>query len=653
MTLSSLVHHLQGPVCVIGATGFIGANLLRACLQDRDDVFGTVFSGNHWRLSDMPTSSLVFMNTGDISSVERVFTRLRPRTVFDCSAFGAYSFEKNANRIHATNYLDLIGLLEYFCEHQLYAYVHAGTSSEYGLNAAAPEESDVLEPNSHYALSKAAASLAIRYYGMQRGLPAINLRLYSAYGPYEDASRLIPVLCRTSLEGRLPPFARPRTSRDFIHVDDVTRAFLLAAVRMDHAFFGESFNIGTGVKTSLADLAILAKRVFGISEDPVFSRAEARAWDVDDWYANPEKAQKTLGFCAAIRLEDGLVQTRDWWRQAEDRFDPAAWTKKGTSPRKKFSVSAIVACYNDIQAIPVMHQRLTKTFNRLGLEYEIIFVNDGSPDDSAEVIRRISASDPHVTGITHSRNFGSQAAFRSGMEIACKEAVVLLDGDLQDPPEVIEGFVREWRNGADVVYGRRVKRDMKRGMEFFYKSFYRLMSRLSEFPIPRDAGDFSLIDRKVVYWLLKCEERDSFLRGLRAYVGFTQVGVDYVRPERMFGKSTNNWLKNIGWAKKGIFSFTRVPLHALTAVGAGALAVSLCVALYVIVMRFLAPDQAPRGITFLSLLIMFFGSFTIFGIGMLGEYLGKIFEEAKARPAFIRKELIAGGEMRPMNGERQ
>lgn len=653
MTLSSVARHLRGPICIIGATGFIGANLLRLCLNERDDVFGTVFSGSQWRLKGLPAHRLVFMDLSRRTNVKSVFERLRPQTILDCSAFGAYSFEQEPGRIHATNYIGLINLLELFRECPPYAYIHAGTSSEYGLNAAAPLEDGALEPNSHYALSKAAASLAIRYYGRQHGIPAINLRLYSAYGPYEDSSRLIPVLCRKSLEGKLPPFASPRTSRDFIHVDDVARAFLLAATRMDSSFFGESFNIGTGVKTSLADLAHLARRLFAIPDEPVFSRTEAHSWDVDEWYANPEKANRAFGFESIIDLEEGLVRTRDWWQQASEHFDPSLWTKKGAVPQKKLSVSAIIACYKDAQAIPVMHRRLTETFTRLGLEYEIIFVNDGSPDDSAEVIRCISEADPHVLGITHSRNFGSQAAFRSGMEMAGKEAVVLLDGDLQDPPELIADFVREWRNGADVVYGRRIKRDMPLRLEFFYKGFYRLMSLLSDFPIPRDAGDFSLIDRKAVHWILKCKERDSFLRGLRAYVGFTQVGVDYVRPERMFGKSTNNWIKNIGWAKKGIFSFTRVPLHMLTAVGGAALFISLAVTLYVLVVRFFAPQLAPRGITFLSLLIMFFGSFTIFGIGLLGEYLGKIFEETKARPSFIRKEIISGGKARPVSEEGQ
>ncbi len=207
---------------------------------------------------------------------------------------------------------------------------------------------------------------------------------------------------------------------------------------------------------------------------------------------------------------------------------------------------------------------MKKTFTDLNVDHEIIFVNDCSPDDSEEVIRSISRNDRRVLGISHSRNFGSQAAFRSGMEIATKNSCVLLDGDLQDPPELIEQFVAKWREGFDVVYGRRVKREAPLPMQIGYKLFYRLFDTFSYIKIPRDAGDFSLVDRRVVEAMLRFPERDLFLRGVRAYAGFRQVGVDYVRPERMFGRTTNSLLKNLGWAKKGILSFSYVPLDIMS-----------------------------------------------------------------------------------------
>jgi dolichol-phosphate mannosyltransferase len=646
MNLDNKIKSLQGPILVIGASGFIGANLLRRCLKNREDVVGTVFSGDAWRLHEIPATNIAFLNLQDPVSVVSVFYRVQPKTVFDCASFGAYSFEQEFERIHSTNYRSVIRVMEEVAELGLAAYIHAGSSSEYGLNASAPAETDVLVPNSHYAVSKAATSQAIVYYGKVRGIPVVNLRLYSVYGPYEDSSRLIPVLCERSLYGKFPMFASPEVTRDYIYIDDVIEAFVDSALLMCPAIAGDSFNIGTGIQTSLASLARVTKQLFDIHDEPNFSPEAGRSWDVDSWYAKPEKAQDILGWTAKIRLEDGLIVTRNWWKNYLENADFCKLTKKQQLRKLKKSVSAIVACYKDEQAIPVMHALLVSVFNRLGLDYEIIFVNDSSPDNSAEVIREISARDPHVIGITHSRNFGSQSAFRSGMELASKEACILLDGDLQDPPEIIEDFVREWRAGADVVYGRRVKREMPLILEAFYRGFYQLFAAMSEVPIPKDAGDFSLMDRSVVYWVLQCEERDAFLRGLRAYVGFKQVGVDYVRPERMFGKSTNNWVKNIGWAKKGIFSFSRLPLHLLTAFGGLASVGAIMLGITAVLIRIFVPESTPKGITFLSLLVMLFGSFTILGIGLLGEYIGKIFEETKARPAFIRRSLIVRGEIR-------
>ncbi len=653
MDLDDKINSLQGPILIIGASGFIGANLLRRCLKNRDDVIGTVFSGNPWRLHEVSTHHIAFLNLQDPVSILSLFHRTKPKTIFDCSSFGAYSFEQDFERIHSTNYLNFITLMEKISDLELSAYIHAGSSSEYGLNASAPAETDPMLPNSHYAVSKAATSLAINYYGKVRGMPIVNLRLYSVYGPYEDSSRLIPVLCEQSLQGKLPPFAHPEVTRDFIYIDDAITAFIDAALRICPNIAGQSFNIGTGTATSLASLASLTKELFSIQDEPQFTLAVGRAWDVKNWYADPENAAQILGWTAKTTLKEGLLLSYHWWKNYIGKIEFSKASKKQQLRKEKNSVSAIVACYKDEQAIPIMHERLVSVFNRLGLDYEIIFVNDSSPDNSAETIRAISAQDPHVIGISHARNFGSQSAFRSGMELANKEACILLDGDLQDPPEVIEHFVREWRAGADVVYGRRIKREMPVLLEACYRGFYRIFAAMSEVPIPKDAGDFSLIDRTAVYWILQCKERDAFLRGLRAYIGFKQVGVDYIRPERLFGKSTNSWIKNIGWAKKGIFSFSRIPLHMLTALGGFASLGCIGLAALSIFMRILAPEAIPKGLTFISLLIMFFGSFTILGLGLLGEYIGKIFEETKARPPFIRHSLIMRGEIRLAQQDRK
>ena len=641
--LTAHIRALQGPILVTGASGFIGANLFKAVAAVRSDVFAAVRRGKNWRLADVKDEQLVAVDLNDFASTKNMVNGLRPQTIFDCAAYGAYSFEEDGGLIYQTNFQAIVNLVGQLEGRQFAAFVHAGSSSEYGTNCTAPAEDAVCEPNSHYAVSKVAVANYLRYMGKQKGFPCVNLRLYAVYGPYEDTSRLIPTLLRNAVAGKLPPFVDPRTSRDFIHVDDVTSAFVRAATAMQPGFYGESYNIGTGTKTTIAELAEVTRHTFGIATEAKFGTMQGRAWDLADWYADPRKAISQFAWKPEVGLEQGLRSTAEWVKTLSDA-EHAAATKRDPNARRR-SVSAIIACYKDGQAIPVMHRRLTDTFRKLDIDYEIIFVNDCSPDDSAQVIRDLSENDPHVIGISHSRNFGSQMAFRSGMELSTKDSVVLLDGDLQDPPELIEQFYGRWDEGWDVVYGRRVKREMPFAWGLMYKLFYRVFARFSYIPIPHDAGDFSLMDRRVVGWLLNCPERDLFVRGLRAYVGFKQTGVDYVRPERMFGRSTNNLLKNIEWAKKGIFSFSDTPLTMLTSAGVVALGLSTVAAIVTALLKLFFPGIAAQGATTLQILILMFGSANLFAIGLVGEYVAKIMAEVKGRPRFIRAALVRHGKV--------
>jgi len=306
---------------------------------------------------------------------------------------------------------------------------------------------------------------------------------------------------------------------------------------------------------------------------------------------------------------------------------------------KQKKISAIIACYKDEKAIPIMHERLTKVFNKIKVDYEIIFVNDGSPDNSESILKKIVEKDSHTIAINHSRNFSSQMAFTSGMEIATGNAVVFLDGDLQDPPEIIEKFYYKWIEGYDVVYGIRTKREAPLVMQIAYKLFYRIFHKISYITIPLDAGDFSLIDKKVVDVLKTFPERDRFLRGLRAWVGFRQTGIPYVRPERMFGKTTNNFLKNFNWATKGIVSFSYVPLQMMTILSFCVFVLSIFAIIIQISLRLIFPESAPRGTSTILIAVLFIGSIQLLGTSILGEYIGKIFEEVKQRPRFIIKNI--------------
>ena len=642
--MRELVGRLQGPLLVLGGSGFIGANLLRTLLTYRDDVFGTTTRLPAWRLDGLPPDKLITTDLLIDSNLDALLDTVQPRTILDCVAYGAYSFETDSQLIYQTNFNFVSRLLARLEKRRIAAYIHAGSSSEYGFNASGPTEDAATHPNSHYAVSKVSAANLIYFYGKKLGLPSANLRLYSVYGPLEDASRLIPNLVRHGVEHQFPEFVDPEISRDFLYIDDAVEAFLHVAVNLTGDDYGESFNIGSGCKMTIRDCAMVAKELYHISDTPVFTM-RSRQWDLADWYANIGKIRTRMNWLPRVGFREGLAKTTEWYRGLSN---PSEYfqASKLYGVDTKYSVSAIVACYRDSQAVPVMYQRLKTTFEKLRIDHEIIFVNDGSPDDSEEVIRGISRNDRRVRGITHSRNFGSQAAFRSGMEISTKNACVLLDGDLQDPPELIGQMVAKWREGYDVVYGRRIKREAPLLMQWSYKLFYRMFDAFSYLKIPHDAGDFSLMDRRVVKALLTFPERDLFVRGVRAYAGFRQTGIDYVRPERMFGTTTNNLAKNIGWAKKGILSFSYVPLSMLSTAGFTLFGLSICLGLFQLLARLLFPGAIPKSITTVLLLILFFGSLNLFALSLIGEYIAKIFEEVKRRPHFIRHSIIKDGEVR-------
>ena len=307
--------------------------------------------------------------------------------------------------------------------------------------------------------------------------------------------------------------------------------------------------------------------------------------------------------------------------------------------KKKEKLSAVVACYKDEQSIPIMYKRLKETFNKIAVDYEIIFVNDGSPDDSTQILEKLCKKDSKVKAIIHSRNFSSQNAFTSGMENSSGDAVIILDGDLQDPPEMIEKFYYKWKEGYKIVYGNRVKREASFFLNISYKIFYRIFDKLSYIKIPHDAGDFSLMDKKVVEAINKLPENDRFIRGLRAWVGFKQIGVDYIRPERMFGKSTNNFFKNVNWAKKGIFSFSYLPLEFISYLSYMIILTTFFAIIFYFFYYFINPES-PKGITTIILLILFLGGIQLLFLSFISEYIAKILQETKKRPKYIIDKKI-------------
>jgi nucleoside-diphosphate-sugar epimerase/glycosyltransferase involved in cell wall biosynthesis len=633
--IRSEVLKLEGPIVVFGAGGFIGANLVRSILEHRQDVYAVTSKPFiPWRLDDIAPAHILHCNITKRNQLENLFNEHRFKTIFDLAAYGAYSKQSDVQLTYETNFIGLLNLLEIASQFSIRAFVHAGSSSEYGLNAAAPKEDAPLSPNSHYAVTKASAAHMIKYYGTVKEMPVTNLRYYSIYGAFEEPDRLIPRLIEMGMKKAYPPLVQPDISRDFVFIDDALLATLLSANNIEHVS-GKSLNIASGSKTTIRDIAATVKDIFGIDKNPEWGDFPNRKWDLSEWYGDAELAQQLIGWKNETNLHDGLVSTLEWQKS----YSKPLYEKKLVQDKIRHKLTAVIACYKDAQAIPYMHERLTKTFRKIGVDYEIIFVNDCSPDNTDEVLQKIVNEDDHVTAIEHSRNFGSQAAFLSGMEISTGDGVILLDGDLQDPPELIEEFYKKYLDGYDVVYGRRVAREGNQTLVTFYKLFYRLFRSVSYVPIPLDAGDFSLMDRKVVDELVKLPETDQFMRGLRAWVGFKQTGVDYVRPERMFGVTTNNMRKNLAWARKAIFSFSFVPLELMTYLGWSLTIFSFIAIIIQIVLYFVMPGN-PHGVTTIIVLILFFGGLQMLGISVLGEYQAKILEETKRRPKFIRRNVF-------------
>lgn len=323
--LAATIKNLEGPIFIFGAGGFIGLNLFNALFAHRNDVYAiTQDPRNNWRFiaNNIPAENIVSCDINDIIILKDTLAAHKPRTIFNLAAYGAYSKQKEYKKIYNTNFNSAVNIIEMLKDDGFAAYIHAGSSSEYGMNSAAPKEDATLVPNSHYAVSKAASFFAVKYYGQIEKLPAAHLRLYSAYGPWEEPDRLIPVVVAAARKGVFPPLVDPNISRDFIYIDDVCNSFIEAAAQVN-SIKGEAFNIGTGTKTTIRDLSGIIMQQYGIANPPAFGNMPNRNWDVQDWYSNSEKANNILGWKAEITLEDGLKSVDQW--QKDVNFDTAFW----------------------------------------------------------------------------------------------------------------------------------------------------------------------------------------------------------------------------------------------------------------------------------------------------------------------------------------
>ncbi len=331
---------------------------------------------------------------------------------------------------------------------------------------------------------------------------------------------------------------------------------------------------------------------------------------------------------------------------AETKIDPTlVWRK--TRPL----VSVVAPCYNEIEALDLFVEAVAKVLMRANCPYELVLVDDGSADGSRERLAHWAKQKKEIKAVIFSRNFGKEAALSAGLEHAKGDVVIVMDVDLQDPPELILGFLEKWREGYDVVYGERSDRQSDSfAKRYTANKFYDLFNKIAGVKIPENTGDFRLMDRKVVDAINQLPERSRFMKGLFAWVGYRSTGVPYARPERSAGASKFNYWRLWNFAIDGFVSFSSAPLRVWSYVGAAVAAFSFIYASVIIIRTIITGVDVP-GYASLLTFILFLGGIQIISIGVLGEYISRLFMEAKQRPIYLVDEIYSAETFAPSQAE--
>lgn len=306
----------------------------------------------------------------------------------------------------------------------------------------------------------------------------------------------------------------------------------------------------------------------------------------------------------------------------------------------KIRYSIVAPCYNEEGSLHELQRRITEVMDQTGEPWELVLINDGSADRTPELMRELHALDPRVHFIDFARNFGHQIAVTAGMDFAQGDAVILIDADLQDPPELILEMIKKWKEGYKVVYAVRSERKGETWFKLFTaKLFYRLIYRITDVNIPMDTGDFRLMDRQVIDTMKQMRERHRFIRGMTSWVGYSQTGVSYVREERFAGETNYPLKKMLKFASDAITSFSYVPLQLATYLGFSVATLGGLFILVVIAAR-LSGNQTFEGQATTLVMVLFLGGVQLISLGIIGEYLGRIYDEVKSRPLYVVSEAV-------------
>lgn len=309
------------------------------------------------------------------------------------------------------------------------------------------------------------------------------------------------------------------------------------------------------------------------------------------------------------------------------------------------NISIVVPLYNEEKVFPILIERLNKLIESLPYKVEIVLINDGSTDATPILMKQVALTNAQYQCVFLSRNYGHQIALTAGMSVARgNKAVMVIDGDLQDPPELLPEFYQKIKEGYDVIYGVRKKRKEGFFKRSAYYLFYRLLKKIAGIDLPLDSGDFGMMSRRVVDIMNQMPEQSRYLRGMRAWVGFNQVGIEYERNDRVAGSPKYNFRMLSKLAYNGIFNFSDVPIKILTRLGLLAIFSSLCYFIYSVIAKYTS-DTVPTGFTALLFVIILFGGVQLISIGILGEYIIRMFFQVKNRPIFIIKEKVIDKEL--------
>ncbi len=345
-----------------------------------------------------------------------------------------------------------------------------------------------------------------------------------------------------------------------------------------------------------------------------------------------------LQFCQAlVRLlamgSPALLSTNG--SQADLDTLNAIWANDVKPPE----LTVVIPIYNEEANLPMLYDRLTNVLEQAGQDYEILFVDDGSHDRSLELLQQLAAADPRVAFVELARNFGHQVAISAGLKYSLGRAVIVMDADLQDPPEVLPQFIAKWQEGYEVVYAVRQQRKEGWLKRLAYAAFYRLLQQLANVEIPLDAGDFCIMDRRVVDLLVSMPERNRFVRGMRSWMGFKQIGLAYERHARYAGRPKYSYSRLFGLALDGMIAFSYLPLRVITLLGLSVSLFSIILALFYAIKK-LSSGLNPPGFATLVVAILFLAGVQLLTIGVIGEYVGRISEEVKQRPLYVARRVV-------------